>query len=229
MRRMRRHDPIRTVVKPVVWLGCLTPLAILLYRAWRGDLTANPIELLTNWTGFTTLTLLVITLAITPLRRLTGWNSVIRLRRLFGLFAFFYAVLHFSVYLVLDWFFAWEYIVDDILERPYITVGFTAFLLLIPLALTSTRGSIRRLGKRWTKLHRLIYVSASLGVLHYYWKVKADTRTPLIFAAILLALFGVRFAWRFVPGLSRRRRPRVAGAARPATPLATPAVPESEA
>jgi sulfoxide reductase heme-binding subunit YedZ len=196
---------IRWGVKPVVWAGCLTPLAILIVRAWRDDLTANPIELLTNWTGYTTLTLLVITLAVTPIRRITGWNSVIRLRRLIGLFAFFYALLHFSVYIGLDQFFAWSYIVEDVMERPYITVGFTAFLLLIPLALTSTRGWIRRLGRRWQRLHRLVYVTASLGVLHFYWKVKADTREPLIFAGILAALFLVRLCFNVLAQRARAR------------------------
>jgi sulfoxide reductase heme-binding subunit YedZ len=193
---MNSAGRVRWLVKPLIWVGALTPLVILIVRALRDDLTANPIELLTNWTGFTTLTLLVLTLAVTPLRRITGWNSIVKTRRLLGLFAFFYAVIHFSIYVVLDWFFAWEFIVDDIKERPYITVGFTAFVLLIPLALTSTRNSIRRLGKRWQLLHRLVYVSASLGVLHYYWKVKADTRIPLLFAAILLVLFVLRLALR---------------------------------
>jgi sulfoxide reductase heme-binding subunit YedZ len=193
---MNSAGRVRWLVKPLIWVGALTPLGILIVRALRDDLTANPIELLTNWTGFTTLTLLVLTLAVTPLRRITGWNSIVKTRRLLGLFAFFYAVIHFSIYVVLDWFFAWEFIVDDIKERPYITVGFTAFVLLIPLALTSTRNSIRRLGRRWQLLHRLVYVSASLGVLHYYWKVKADTRIPLLFAAILLVLFVLRLALR---------------------------------
>jgi len=193
---MNSATRVRWVVKPIIWAAALTPLAILIVRALRDDLTANPIELLTNWTGFTTLTLLMCTLAVTPIRRLSGWNSIIKVRRLIGLFAFFYAVLHFSVYVVLDWFFAWEFIVDDIKERPYITVGFTAFLLLLPLAFTSTRNSIRRLGKRWQQLHRLVYISAALGVLHFYWKVKADTREPLLFAGILLVLFVLRLVRR---------------------------------
>lgn len=202
---MHSATRIRWFVKPAIWAGALTPLAILIVRALRDDLTANPIELLTNWTGFTTLTLLMCTLAVTPIRRLTGWNSIIKVRRLLGLFAFFYAVLHFSIYIVLDWFFAWEFIVDDIKERPYITAGFTAFILLIPLALTSTRGAIRRLGKRWQLIHRLVYISASLGVLHYYWKVKADTRLPLLFASILFLLFTIRLAWRLrVPRPARK-------------------------
>jgi sulfoxide reductase heme-binding subunit YedZ len=196
-----------SLLKPLIWVGCLVPAGILAVRAWRGDLTANPIELLTNWTGYTTLVLLMITLAVTPIRRMTGWNGVIKVRRLIGLFAFFYATIHFSIYIGLDQFFGWSYIVEDVIERPYITVGFTAFLLLIPLALTSTRGAIRRLGRRWQLLHRLVYVSASLGVLHYYWKVKADTREPLIFAAILLVLFSIRIVYRTL-GARARTRPR---------------------
>jgi methionine sulfoxide reductase heme-binding subunit len=179
---------IRWLIKPLVWAGCLTPLAILVVRGFRNDLTANPLEMVENWTGFTALTLLMVTLAVTPARRLTGWNEVIKLRRLTGLFAFFYVCLHFLSYIWLDQFFAWSSIVEDIAKRPYITVGFTAFMLLLPLAITSTRGWIRRLGKRWQKLHRLVYVAGGLGVLHYFWKVKLDTRTPLIFAAILFGL-----------------------------------------
>lgn len=176
---------MRWVIKPVIWTGCLLPAAILVVQALRDELTANPIEHVTLWTGYTTLVLLMITLAVTPIRRITGWNRVIQLRRLIGLFAFFYVVLHFLTYMVLDQFFAFEFIIEDIIERPYITVGFLAFVLLIPLASTSTRGWIRRLGRRWQYLHRAIYASAALGVVHYYWKVKADTREPLIFAAIL--------------------------------------------
>lgn len=183
---------MRWVIKPVIWTGCLLPAAILVVQALRDELTANPIEHVTLWTGYTTLVLLMITLAVTPIRRITGWNRVIQLRRLIGLFAFFYVVLHFLTYMVLDQFFAFEFIIEDIIERPYITVGFLAFVLLIPLASTSTRGWIRRLGRRWQYLHRAIYASAALGVVHYYWKVKADTREPLIFAAILGGLLLLR-------------------------------------
>jgi sulfoxide reductase heme-binding subunit YedZ len=197
---------MRWVIKPIVWIGCLVPAGILGVRAVRGDLTANPLELLTNWTGYTTLVLVMVTLAVTPVRRLTGWNGVIRLRRLIGLFAFFYACIHFSIYIGLDIFFDWGRIIEDILLRPYITVGFTAFVLLIPLALTSTKGWIRRLGKRWQKLHRLIYAVGALGVLHYYWKVKADTREPLVFAAIFVVLMLLRTG--FVRQLFERLRNR---------------------
>jgi sulfoxide reductase heme-binding subunit YedZ len=199
---------MRWVIKPIVWIGCLVPAGILAVRAWQGNLTANPLELLTNWTGYTTLVLIMVTLAVTPVRRLTGWNAVIKLRRLIGLFAFFYACVHFSIYIGLDIYFDWPRIAEDILERPYITVGFSAFVLLIPLAVTSTKGWIRRLGKRWTKLHRLIYATAALGVLHYYWKVKADTRQPLIFAAILIVLMLLRTnaVRQFAARLRNRRR-----------------------
>ena len=180
------------MVKSVLWLACLTPAAILAWRTWSNDLGPNPIEEVTHETGEATIILLLVTLAVTPLRRLTGWNRLVQLRRPLGLFAFFYATLHFATYIVLDQFFAFEYILDDIAERPYITVGTAAFLLLIPLAVTSTKGWIRRLGKRWTRLHRLIYVSAALGVLHYIWLVKADLRRPLLFAAILALLLLLR-------------------------------------
>jgi sulfoxide reductase heme-binding subunit YedZ len=181
-----------TFIKAFIWLGCLIPAGILIVRALLGDLGANPIEKITNWTGYTTLVLLMITLGVTPVRRLTGWNQVIKLRRLIGLFAFFYAVLHFLTYVVLDLFFDFSTVFDDIMDRPYITVGFTAFVLLIPLAVTSTKRMIRRLGRRWQKLHSLIYLIAGLGVLHFYWKVKADTREPLIFAAVWAVLLLLR-------------------------------------
>lgn len=142
-----------------------------------------------GWWG---LVFLVASLAVTPVRRLTGWNRIIRWRRFLGLWAFAYLTSHFLTYLVLDQFFAWEFIIEDIVERPFILSGFAAWLLLIPLAATSTKGWIRRLGKRWTRLHRLVYVSAVLGLLHFYWKVKADTREPLVFAMIVLALFILR-------------------------------------
>lgn len=150
-----------------------------------GDLGADPVETLTLETGNAALVLILCTLAVTPLRRLTGLSRLIQVRRLLGLFAFFYALCHFAVYFVLDQGLAFGYIVEDIAERPYITVGFAALVLMIPLALTSTRGWIRRLGRRWRALHRLVYASGVLGVLHYLWLVKADTRRPLLFAAIL--------------------------------------------
>jgi sulfoxide reductase heme-binding subunit YedZ len=190
-------------LKVVIWLLCLTPLGILTLEFVQDRLGANPIERITHLTGFFGLTFLVVTLAITPLRRLSGWNSAIKLRRLIGLFGFFYVCLHFLTYLILDHFFDWRTIVEDIVERPYITVGFTTLLLLIPLAFTSTKGWIRRLGKRWLMLHRLVYVAAGLGVLHFFWKEKADTREPLIFAGVLAILLLFR-----VPVLLKRRAAR---------------------
>jgi methionine sulfoxide reductase heme-binding subunit len=179
-----------TIVSAAVWVVCLLPAAALAYRGLTGQLTANPIEYLTLQTGFWALTLLMATLAVTPLRRLTGWNRIIGVRRTLGLFAFFYATVHLLIYITLDRFFEFGDIGADILKRPYITVGFLAFLLLLPLAITSTRGWIRRLGRRWLLLHRLIYLAAALAVLHFYWKksAKADVSEPLIFAAILAAL-----------------------------------------
>ncbi len=182
----------RILLKAGLWLACLIPVARLLWRFAQNDLGPNPIEEVTHETGEPALILLMVTLAVTPLRRGTGWNWLAPLRRPLGLFAFFYACLHFATYIVLDQFFAFEYILDDIKERPYITVGTAALLLMVPLAITSTKGWIRRLGKRWTKLHRLIYVSAALGVLHFIWLVKADLRRPLVFAAILGALLLLR-------------------------------------
>jgi sulfoxide reductase heme-binding subunit YedZ len=186
--------------KAAVWLLCLTPAGLLLWRAFTGGLGANPIEFITLRTGFWTLVLIMVTLAVTPVRRVTGWHRIIQFRRMLGLFAFFYATLHFLTYVTLDLFFDFSAIGADIVKRPYITVGFTAFLLLVPLALTSTKGSIRRLGRNWLRLHRLLYVSAALAVLHFYWKksAKSDIGEPLIFAGILatLLLFRVIYVLR---------------------------------
>jgi methionine sulfoxide reductase heme-binding subunit len=186
-------------LRAVVWLLCLLPAGLLLWRGITGGLSANPIEYITLQTGFWALTLLMVTLAVTPLRRVTGWNELIRFRRLIGLFAFFYATLHLLTYITLDRFFDFSEIGSDILKRPYITVGFLAFLLLLPLALTSTRGWIRRLGRRWLQLHRLIYPAAALAVLHFYWKKasKADVSEPLLFAGILGILLLLRVAFYF--------------------------------
>ena len=168
----------------------------------RTTLGANPIEKLTHVTGMTTLVLLLITLSVTLVRRLTGWNRVLKLRRPLGLFAFFYAFLHFSIWAGLDQTMVWSWMVEDVVERPYITLGFTGFVILIPLALTSTRGWIRRLGKRWTLLHRGIYLTATLGVIHFYWLVKADVRLPLLLAAYLAVLL----AARVLLSLQKRRK-----------------------
>lgn len=177
--------------KPVLFLVCLLPLCLLVLRTVGNDLGANPVETLTHDTGDWALRFLLISLAVTPLRLLTGKAWLIRYRRMLGLFAFFYALLHFTIYLWIDQGFLWSEIVADILKRPYITIGFAAFLILLPLAATSTKGMVRRLGKRWTSLHRLVYASALLAILHFIWLVKADYREPglYLFIFLLLMLF----------------------------------------
>lgn len=188
-------------LKIVLWVGSLAPATWLAVGAWRGWLGVNPIEKLTHVTGMTTLVLLLVTLSVTPVRRLSGWNPIIRLRRPLGLFAFFYALLHFAIWAGLDLGLELQWVWEDIVERPYITVGFTAFLVLVPLAVTSTRGWIRRLGKRWALLHRGAYLATGLGVVHYYWLVKADVRLPLLLAGV----YAASMAWRIG---ERRRRGR---------------------
>lgn len=179
--------------KVLVFVLCLVPLGMLVLRAVQGNLTANPIEFITHATGDWTLRFLVITLAITPLRKILRLPQLIRFRRMLGLFAFFYACLHFSTWIGLDKFFDWTEMWKDVQKRRFITVGFTGLVLMIPLAITSTAGWIRRLGgKRWQLLHRAIYLSAIAGVIHYYWLVKSDVRKPLQYAAMV----GVLLAWR---------------------------------
>jgi sulfoxide reductase heme-binding subunit YedZ len=180
-------------LKISVFLLALIPLTKLAITAYFNNLGANPIEKITHITGYWTLTFLLITLTITPLRRLTGWLWLVRLRRMLGLFAFFYACLHFSTYLVLDQFFDWVSIAKDIIKRPYITVGFVAFVLLIPLAITSNNYCVKLIGgKRWLLLQRLTYPIAIAGVVHFWWLVKKDITEPLIFAALLSVLLGMR-------------------------------------
>jgi methionine sulfoxide reductase heme-binding subunit len=179
-------------LKAVAFVACLIPLGQLLYNAWTDDLTANPIEFITHFTGDWTLIFLLATLSVTPLRKILGWNELIKFRRMLGLFAFFYALLHFSTYTVLDHFFDFPAIVKDIVKRPYVTAGFTAFVLMIPLAVTSTAAMIRRLGKRWQQLHRLVYIAAIAAVIHFYWLVKADIRRPVQYGAVLALLLGCR-------------------------------------
>jgi sulfoxide reductase heme-binding subunit YedZ len=159
----------------------------------RDALGANPIEEITHRTGKSALVLLGLSLAVTPVRRFTGWNGAIKLRRMLGLFAFFYAALHFLTWMVLDLFFEWSAIGGDIVDRPYITVGFTAFVLLIPLAVTSTAGWVRRLGgKRWQRLHRVVYAIAFLALVHFFWSQKKDISEPTIFATAIGALLAAR-------------------------------------
>ena len=192
-------------MKVFVFILCLLPLGLLVWRAVHADLGANPIEFITHTTGDWTLRFLIFTLAITPLRKILHLPQLIRFRRMLGLFAFFYACLHFSTWIGLDKFFNWAEMWKDVQKRRFITVGFTGFVLMIPLALTSTAGWIRRLGgKRWQMLHRAIYLSAIAGVIHYYWLVKSDTRKPLQYAFIV----GILLAWRLGAWLyGKRRRP----------------------
>jgi len=219
------HQLTRLGLKPAAFLVGLTPAVILVYLTWGaltghvsawpaliGTLSANPLSDITNETGVWTLRFLCITLAITPMRRVTGWNGVIRFRRMLGLFAFFYGTLHFLTYVILDRFASLDFpngiaswttarglvlsIGADIYKRPFITIGFTAFMCMVPLAATSTAGMIRRLGgRRWQALHRLIYVSAIAAVIHYWWLVKADIRRPAIYGVIVGALLAFRLYW----------------------------------
>jgi sulfoxide reductase heme-binding subunit YedZ len=191
-------------LKPLAFIACLIPFAQLAYKAYAGDLGVNPIETITHFTGDWALLFLLITLSITPLRKISGWNNLVKFRRMLGLYAFFYAVLHFSTYIVLDHFFDFQRIAKDIVKRPYVTVGFTGFVLMIPLAITSTAGMIRRLGKRWQQLHRLVYLAGIAGVIHFYWLVKADIRRPLQYAAVLAILLGYRLLVIWKPLISGR-------------------------
>lgn len=192
-------DNTLSKVKVAFFILALIPFVRLIIGGVIDELGANPIEKITRSTGYWTLTFIMVTLSITPLRKITGWNWLTRTRRMLGLFAFFYASLHFLTYLVIDQFFDWENIVKDIVKRPYITVGFPSFLLLIPLAVTSNNALIKKLGgKRWRWLHRLVYIVAIGGVVHYWWLVKKDLTNPITFAAILALLLGIRvvYWWR---------------------------------
>ena len=181
--------------KSLVFLGCLLPFAWLVYATLTNNLGVNPAETLQLETGIWALRFLLITLAVTPLRRVTGWNRAIQFRRMLGLFAFFYATLHFLSYAILDTGFTWALILDDLAKRPFIMAGMAAFASMIPLALTSTRGWIRRLGRRWQVLHRLVYISAIAAALHFVWKVKVAVGEPVYYAAIVAVLLGFRLVW----------------------------------
>lgn len=197
--RISKSKAFYRLIKPVVFLLALLPFAILWLRAFElagFGLGANPIEELMHELGRWGLKFLLLTLAITPGRRMLGWNWLLRFRRMLGLFSFFYILLHFTVYAVLDQGLDLAVIIEDVIKRPYITLGMTGLLLLIPLAVTSTRGMMRRLGKRWQKLHRLVYVIAIVGVWHFYWQVKLDTLDATIYALILLLLLGSRIYHR---------------------------------
>lgn len=184
--------PRKISAKGALFLICLIPFTVLVYNGLTDNLGAEPIKKITHFTGDWTLYLLLTTLAVTPLRRMSGWNELVRYRRMLGLFAFFYACLHFLTYFVLDQFFDWDEIMRDIVKRPYITVGFSAFVLLLPLAATSTNNMMKRLGKNWKRLHSLIYITGTLGILHFLWLVKADVRKPLLLGAILITLLVLR-------------------------------------
>jgi len=225
---MRLSDrTARFVLKPIVFLAALGPVSWLVWAGLTDHLSANPLSDITNETGIWTLRFLCLTLAITPLRRLTGWNTAIKFRRMLGLFAFFYGSLHFLTYVIVDRFagldftdgvLSWATVRNlaasvgaDVYKRPFITIGFAALTLMVPLAATSTAGMIRRLGRKWQTLHRLVYVSATLGVVHYWWLVKADVRSPLLYAVIVALLLGFR-VWRRKKGTGvvvSRRAPAV--------------------
>lgn len=179
-------------IKPIIFILCLLPLVLLFRNFYLDELGANPFEVLTRSTGEWTLRFLLLTLAMTPIRRLTGAAWPLRFRRMLGLFTFFYVCVHLLTYLWLDHFFDWEEIIVDIVKRPYITFGMLAFTLLLPLTFTSTKKMMKRLGQRWKSLHKLIYVIAILGMLHFLLLVKADLREPIIYAFVLVALFAVR-------------------------------------
>jgi methionine sulfoxide reductase heme-binding subunit len=195
------------LAKAAAHAAALLPLALLCLDVWHGALGADPVAEITHRTGDWTLRLLLVALAVTPLRRISGWNVLARFRRLLGLYAFTYATLHLTVYLVLDLGGYWAQVLEDVVKRPYITVGFLAWLGLVPLALTSTQRAMRRLGRRWTTLHRTVYAVGLLGVLHFLWQVKSDVREPLWYAAILALLLLLR-----LPPIAARiaRRPRAA-------------------
>jgi len=187
---------VRRAAKIVLFLTALVPVVLLVRGALTGNLGVNPAETIQLQTGRWALKFLFISLAVTPIRRLSGWNVVIQFRRMLGLFAFFYATLHFASYFAFDLNFAFDTMVTDVLKRPFIALGFSAFLLLIPIAVTSTRGWIRRLGNKWRQLHRLVYVAAILATIHFAWKVKVFTGDPVRYSVVLVALLGFRVAWQ---------------------------------
>lgn len=201
---MLRHR----LVKPIIFLLCLVPVALLAYRWQTNQLGFNRAETVARFTGDWTLRMLLFSLTITPLRRITGWNDLIRFRRMLGLFAFFYGTLHLFHYLWMDkgWF--WPEIWDDLTVRRFFIMGWTAFLLMVPLALTSTTAAIRKLGKKWALLHRLAYVSAVAGVVHFYWQGKAALWDPILYGVAVFLLLAIRVGLSLLP-----KRPKVAAAA----------------
>ena len=185
------------LLKRALFVAALLPAVALAYNAYTGDLTANPVDYITDQTGTWALTCLMVSLAVTPIRRLTGWHPIIRVRRMIGLFAFFYATLHMLTWVGLLSFFDVPTMIEDVAMRPYITVGMTTFLILTILAATSNRLAIRKLGRRWQQLHRLVYVAAVGAVIHFWWLVKADTTEPRRWALALTVLLGLRALWMY--------------------------------
>lgn len=211
---MTRAQIVRQIVKPLIWAVGLGIPAWLTWGAFHDALGTDPVETIQRWTGKGALIGLFLTLAVTPLRRATGWNELIRLRRLLGLFSFFLASLHLSSYVVFDQSLSLTEIRKDVLEHPWVTAGFSAWLMLVPLALTSTTTMVRRLGPRWKRLHQLVYLAAAGGVLHFLWQVKKDARTPALFGLVLVVLLAAR-----LPAWSRRvRRAPVRALDSPRTP-----------
>jgi sulfoxide reductase heme-binding subunit YedZ len=205
------------VIKPALYVAAVLPLAWLLFALFSGLVMGDQVKFIQHVTGDTVLSCLMLTLTITLLRRLTGWNEIIRVRRLIGLTAFWYACLHFSTYVVFDQSLSISEIMTDIAKHPWVLVGFTAFLCLIPLAITSTNGWVRRLGgKRWRRLHRLVYVAAAAGVLHYFWLVKKDITYPLTYGVVLLVLLLSRLWWAADRAWARRTPARREAEAKPA-------------
>jgi len=198
------------VLKRIIFIAALIPAAMLISYAVQGDLTANPIEFITHFTGDWAIRFLVITLAVTPIRRITGWNPIIQLRRMLGLFSFFYATLHFLTWFVLDWFFNFRQMAEDVAMRPFITLGMATFLMLLALAVTSTKASIRRLGRKWTQLHRLIYVAAVTALFHFWLARKTVVPQFQVVLVAAILLLGFRAWWT----LRTRMHPRPSAAQR---------------
>ena len=197
-----------TGIKVFVFVLCLIPLGQMVHGIVTDSLGANPFEAVTRGLGDWALRLLLVTLAVTPLRRFTGFNWLLRVRRMLGLFTFFYAALHMLTYVWLDQFFDWPFILKDIVKRPFITVGFLSFVLLILLAVTSTNAMMKRLGRNWSRLHKAVYAIGVLGVLHFWWMVKADIREPALYAGILAVLLGLRLIWMVWDGRRSAMAPR---------------------
>jgi sulfoxide reductase heme-binding subunit YedZ len=206
----KERGPSRFALRTTIFILCLLPLAWLAFKYTRGALGVNPIRELEIETGLWTLRFLAITLAITPVRRAFGWNWLAKYRRMLGLFTFFYATVHLSMWAGVDWFFAWGEMWDEIVKHKYILIGMLTWLIMVPLAITSTRGWVRRLGKRWVVLHRLVYVAAITGTIHYLWAVKKDTFFPVVYLALFAVLLGARLlALRARSSMKRSMRSEV--------------------